>query len=1528
MSEGMSSDFSNVNNENFRESDNDIRMKYNNCKYKAKHIIDNAMHTKQNSTAVLQECMIQTKVERQPIQTLIDSGSTLCLIGPKFFSACPEMKEKLRLCQSKVPVIAVNGERFTMKGQIDFNVEIDGCLFPVFAYYSPMINYELILGFQFLNEHLMTFDFSRVKLNFPQVGVIRIKKDVTLKPRSETVMTGHLNKNMGRGDGLVSTHKVLRNMDLLVANSLVTIGKTIPIKILNRTNFRKKIRAGTRVALISRLGICDFIHETNSVNEDQLDDGEPPLETEDSSTDSSDCGEVDDCAGEYRETSSLNCRTDKQHVVSKQLQKSVSFSNFDYEDNLVNKSANADFQINNISMTPNIAESKSDSVTNTNVNSDSNDRKDFEKQFNLQNSEFIDSQKHKLMDLLWEFKDIFPQPGQNLRATNVLEFKIKLIDGAKEFKARPYRSNPKVRKEISKQVKAMLEADIIRPSCSPFASPVILVTKSDGTYRFVTDFRKLNSITQLDSMPLSSIQDSIESLGASNANYFSLLDMFSGYWQVPISEASKPLTAFVTHDGLFEYNRMAFGLANAPSVFSRLMQTVLQGLTWDICLIYLDDCIIFSRDFEDHIFRLRKVFERLRKASLTLKPSKCCFGRAKVRYLGYEVSKLGISPLKDKCKAVEDFPVPTKVKQVRSFLGLAGYYRRFVKNFSIIAAPLHNLTKKDVKFKWTSQCQNAFDELKHKLTNPPILAYPDYNKPYVLQTDASQEALGLVLSQVQGGVERVIAYGGKKLNPAEKNYSITELEALGVITGLKHFDPYLRGNKVKIVTDHSALKWLLTQKQPKGRIARWVCYLQSFNFQIVHRPGKALGNADSLSRRTYDDEDKNPVELVPDETIFPPVVTTANAGKRETNKVKLRGRRRLQNRPVFVLPTTDWSLADVRNQQLQDPKVKPYIHYLEKGDLPEDDNEARKLLLSKDAFILEKGILYHLLDSKTKDSNRQIDELRVCLVVPQTLKYDVLKSVHGDAGASHYGTVRTYTTLRLKYFWEGMYQECRNWVLSCEDCNTRKHPVRPTKAELQPLPTVRMNERWAMDLITLPLSSRGNRYLLTFTEYSTRFTEAFPIPNCQATTLARILVDEICFRYGSPRHILSDMGANFVSEVVAESCKVLGVERLLTTPYRPQTDGLLEKFNDTITKNLAMYVNENHNDWDKYVRAIVYSYNTSVCTNSTQYSPYFLMFGHEPLGPLETVLPIHESMKEEVKETILKLQKVREIAKKNLDERRQKMKEIYDKTSNPVSFKPGQLVWIYFPEIKVGGSKKFFHNYSGPYILLEETRPTNFRVAHAHNNQPLKNEVHVNRMKIYHHRNIMPPTEMPNMVTSSDNSKDDINPRDYDKITENVNVDSEREVQVVVPSLNELQTQPNPMHLADPSSDPATKVSTTPDPPVITTETLEKGENNDSLIENCDIMPIERLEPRIKRRETIKSPVELPEEYEIEKIVRGRYTKNGDIEYLIQWKGYGEKDRTFEPMENLNQAAKNYVKTHKIPITGKKNIKKISSTKQ
>ena len=466
--------------------------------------------------------------------------------------------------------------------------------------------------------------------------------------------------------------------------------------------------------------------------------------------------------------------------------------------------------------------------------------------FDLSNSALNEDQKVQLNTLLNEYSDLFANHSYDLGRTHLATHEIS-VENAAPVKQRPYRVSHTNKPKIKQHLQDMLHHDIIRPSQSPWSSPVIIIGKKDGGSRLVVDYRQLNSLTRKDSYPLPRIDDTLDCLGG--ASYFSVLDFCSGYFQIPLAEQSKQYTAFTTLEELFEFNVMPFGLTNAPSTFQRLMETVLRGLQWKICLVYIDDIIIFSPTFEQHLQYLATVFDRLREAGLKLKPSKCRFGCYTVPYLGFSATPSGIPPDPKKIEAVRTYPVPQNLTQLRAFLGLANYYRRFISGFVRVAQPLTALTRKDTPFAWTQQCQEAFDRLKIALTTAPVFAYPDFNLEFILYTDASSHSLGAVLAQIQNGREVVIAYSSRVLTAPKKNYSITEKEALAVLNGIKQFMHYLQGNHFVICTDHAALKWLMSIKEPTGRLAPWALTIQQFSFTIKHCSGKTHGNADALSRR-------------------------------------------------------------------------------------------------------------------------------------------------------------------------------------------------------------------------------------------------------------------------------------------------------------------------------------------------------------------------------------------------------------------------------------------------------------------------------------------------------------------------------------------------------------------------------------------------------------------------------------------------------------------------------------------------------
>lgn len=469
-----------------------------------------------------------------------------------------------------------------------------------------------------------------------------------------------------------------------------------------------------------------------------------------------------------------------------------------------------------------------------------------------------------LYDVCSKYSDIFHLPNDVLTSTDTIQHEIR-TSSEQPINVKSYRFPEIHKQEVNSQIQKMLDQRIIQPSLSPWSSPIWIVPKKidasgQKKWRIVIDYRKLNDITIGETYPIPNIVEILDQLG--DSRYFSTLDLASGFHQIKMATKDACKTAFSVPQGHYEFTRMPFGLKNAPSTFQRLMNNVLTGLQGERCFVYLDDIVIYSRDLPSHIQNLTKVFQKLRSFNLKLQPDKCEFLRKEVGYLGHVITENGLKPDPNKIKSVQEFPIPKCPKDIKSFLGLISYYRRFIPEFSKLSKPLTSLLKKDTSFIWTNEQQLAFEMLKDKLVSAPVLIYPDFTKPFNLTCDASNYAISAILSQGPIGKDHPIAFASRTLNKCETNYSTTEKELLSIVWGCKTFRPYLFGRKFVIVTDHRPLKWLFNHTDPSSKLQRWRLQLQEFEYEIIYRKGKLNSAADALSRYPV-----NPVNPVQDDNI-------------------------------------------------------------------------------------------------------------------------------------------------------------------------------------------------------------------------------------------------------------------------------------------------------------------------------------------------------------------------------------------------------------------------------------------------------------------------------------------------------------------------------------------------------------------------------------------------------------------------------------------------------------------------------------
>ena len=755
------------------------------------------------------------------------------------------------------------------------------------------------------------------------------------------------------------------------------------------------------------------------------------------------------------------------------------------------------------------------------------------------------------------------------------------------------------------------------------------------------------------------------------------MDLSSGYWQIEVNEADREKTAFITPEGLYEFNVMPFGLCNAPATFERMMDNLLRHLKWTMCLCYLDDIIVFSQTFENHLQRLKTVLKCIQEAGLVLNNRKCVFGVRQITILGHVVSEAVIKPDPEKVKAVEKFPVPKNIHDVRSFLGLCSYYRRFIKNFCDRAQPLQELLKGDSKFAWGLEQVKSFENLKAALISDPILGLFEEKAPTEIHADASGYGLGAVLVQIQKEKERVIAYASRTLTKSEKNYSTTERECLAAVWAITKFRPYLYGRFFKVVTDHHSLCWLTGLKDPAGKLARWVLRLQEYNFEVTYKSGKKHKDADSLSRNPVEEESETPEK-------------------------------------VDTLAT----ISNIAAEQRKDPELSKIIETHEKAEP-----------VTKSYNLID-GILC----KKNFDPSGKI----WLPVIPKHCRLEVLQYFHDAPTAGHLGFARTYDRIRKRFFWPGLGRSVRRYILHCRECQRRKSIPQKPPGLLVPIPPAAVPfQRVGIDLLgRFPKSTRGNKWVIVCTDYLSRFAVTKALPTAEAPEVAKFITEEIVLRHGAPRVIITDRGKVFQSKLLTELSHLCNTIHRMTTAYHPQTNGLTERFNKTLGDMLSMYVGVEQKDWDEILPFVTFAYNTAK-QETTGFTPFYLLHGREAETTLDTLFPynIHDSEDGYVSRLVTQAEDSRQLARIRTLKAQQKDKILYDSRHRDVLYNPGDLVWIFTPVRKVGLSEKLLKRYFGPYRVVKQLSDVTYEVEElepSRRRRKTKQVVHVLRMKKYH----------------------------------------------------------------------------------------------------------------------------------------------------------------------------------------------------
>lgn len=870
----------------------------------------------------------------------------------------------------------------------------------------------------------------------------------------------------------------------------------------------------------------------------------------------------------------------------------------------------------------------------------------------------------RLLSLLHEFPKVLTD---KLGVTNKIEYRIALTDNI-PVRQSPYRLSPPKIRALREVLQGMLDEGVIRPSTSPYASPIFLVPKNNGGgFRPVVDYRELNKKVVLESVPLPDLHDCFTWF--SGANFFTILDLNQAYYQIPLAEESKAATAFATDWNLFEFNRVPFGLSTGAAVLSRLLDSVLGDLKFDCVYNYLDDVVIYSKTFDEHLEHLRQVLKRLGDAGLTIKPSKVTLARREISFLGHRVSAEGISIDHSRTRAIHEFRPPKSKKGIARFIGMVNFFRKFIPKFAELAAPLNYLRKKAVPFQWGDSQQAAFDSLKQALGNAPVLAIPDFQCSFILQTDASNSGLAAVLLQEKEGERRPVAYASRSLTDAEKKYSTYELEALAVLFGTERFKFYLEHREFSLETDNQALSWVLARPRKTGRIARWAVRLSAFKFSVRHIRGQENAVADALSR------------------MFEEEASESAKGSQDLDEIV-----------GVVLAEIPELFTDLAERQEEDPLLGVLRGRLESGE-------------QVDGYQIKKGIL-----CKETGGN---GKLKICL--PAALVPAVFKYYHNSLEGGHFGLFKTLSKIRESLTWPSLHKDVRKLVNQCAECQRAKPHAGGKVGFLQSTREEVPMERIFIDYVgPLPCTQGGHRYILVVVDGFTRFVWLLATTGVTARGTINQL-SRIFAWFGSPKTLVSDNAPAFVSREFKGFCFKQGIKHVTTSPYYPQPS-FAERFNRNLKAALIAYHAESQTKWDRSLPWLNLAFNTAK-HEAHQATPASLLLAYPLNSALSNLWSFGDLFPETISPETVKERWSR--ARCNIQRAHVREAARYNRGRRPLRINKGDRVFVK----NFGGmGNKLAPRFVGPWEVVETPTPVTLKVRNADSGRLQR--VHISQVKL------------------------------------------------------------------------------------------------------------------------------------------------------------------------------------------------------